>query len=93
MPREVLDRTERSTLDALSGRELEVLSQAARGLSNRHIAHSLQLSEATVKRHLANVYNKIKVGSRGEAMNKALHEGWFSTRDLTRESEADEGHD
>ena len=93
VPREVLERTERGTLDALSGRELEVLLQAARGLSNRQIAYTLHLSEATVKRHLANVYNKIKVRSRGEAMNKALHEGWFSTRDLTRESDLPEGHD
>jgi DNA-binding NarL/FixJ family response regulator len=93
VPREVLERTERGTMDALSGRELEVLLQAARGLSNRQIAYSLHLSEATVKRHLANVYNKIKVRSRGEAMNKALHEGWFSTRDLTRESDLPERHD
>jgi len=51
--------------DGLSGRELEVLLQAARGMSNRQIATSLHLSEATVKRHLANIYPKIGVSSRG----------------------------
>src|SRR5215208_6204648 len=58
---------------------------AARGLSNRQIAASLTLSEATVKRHLANLYAKMEVGSRGEATRKALSEGWFTARDLTHE--------
>jgi hypothetical protein len=56
---------------------------ATRGLSNRQIAASLHISEATVKRHLANLYSKIGVGSRGEATRKALLQGWITARDLT----------
>src|SRR5829696_4122725 len=41
--------------DGLSERELEVLLMVARGMSNNQIAVSLHLSEATVKRHLANI--------------------------------------
>ena len=69
--------------DGLSERELEVLLMVARGLTNHQISTSLYLSEATVKRHLANVYLKIDVSSRGEAVSKALHEGWISVRDIT----------
>jgi DNA-binding NarL/FixJ family response regulator len=69
--------------DGLSGRELEVLLQAARGMSNRQIATSLHLSESTVKRHLANIYPKIGVSSRGEAVRTALSRGWISPRDMT----------
>lgn len=66
----------------LSERELEVLLLAARGLSNRQIAYHLQLSEATVKRHLANLYPKMGVHSRSEATRKAFTEGWFTVQDL-----------
>ena len=66
----------------LSERELEVLLLAARGLSNRQIAYHLQLSEATVKRHLANLYPKMGVHSRSEATRKAFTKGWFTVQDL-----------
>lgn len=69
----------------LSERELEVLLMAARGPSNRQVAQRLHLSEATVKRHLANVYAKLDVSSRSEAARRALSEGWISARDLSRE--------
>ena len=83
VPRGVLERVEERGEEEPSGRELEILLLAASGLSNRQIAASLTLSEATVKRHLANLYAKMGVGSRGEAARKALSEGWFTTRDLT----------
>jgi NarL family two-component system response regulator LiaR len=67
-----------------SGRELEVLLLASRGLSNRQIADHLRLSEATVKRHLANLYHKMGVSSRGEATRKALEKGWICVRDVTQ---------
>jgi len=51
--------------DGISGRELEVLLLVARGMSNQQIAISLHLSEATIKRHLANIYPRIGVSSRG----------------------------
>jgi DNA-binding NarL/FixJ family response regulator len=70
-------------VDGLSGRELEVLLMVARGMSNHQIAVSLHLSEATIKRHLANIYPRIGVSSRGEAVRKALSKKWISTRDIT----------
>jgi ATP/maltotriose-dependent transcriptional regulator MalT len=48
----------------ISIREMEVLVLVARGLSNGQIASTLMVSEATVKRHLANAYPKMGVSSR-----------------------------
>ncbi len=88
VPRGAFEKAEKAMKDGgLSARELEILLLAARGLSNRQIAHSLRLAEATVKRHLANLYPKMGVGSRGEATSKALAEGWISARDVTRTGE------
>jgi DNA-binding NarL/FixJ family response regulator len=86
VPREVLERVEYEAEGEPSARELEILLLAARGLSNRQIATTLTISEATVKRHLANLYAKMGVGSRSEATSKALSEGWMTARDLTRET-------
>ena len=69
--------------DGLSERELEVLLMVARGMSNHQVAVSLHLSEATIKRHLANIYPRIGVSSRGEAVSKALSKKWISARDIT----------
>ncbi len=87
IPRAVLKEAEGGEAEQLSGREQETLLLAARGLSNRRIARALHISEATVKRHLANVYEKMGVGSRGEASQKALSEGWITAGDLTRNDE------
>jgi DNA-binding NarL/FixJ family response regulator len=69
--------------DGISRRELEVLLMVARGMSNQQIAVSLHLSEATVKRHLANIYPRIGVSSRGEAVRMALSKEWITPRDIT----------
>jgi DNA-binding NarL/FixJ family response regulator len=69
--------------DGLSERELEVLLMVARGMSNHQIAVSLHLSEATIKRHLANIYPRIGVSSRAEAVRKALSNRWITARDIT----------
>jgi DNA-binding NarL/FixJ family response regulator len=84
VPRAVLEQVRDGDEERLSRREQEILLLAARGLSNRRIAHHLHISEATVKRHLANIYEKMGVGSRGEASQKALVEGWITAGDLTR---------
>ena len=86
MPRSMLEGTGEGE-GVLSGRELEVLVLAARGLSNRGISRALHLSEATVKRHLSNIYPKIDVASRGEAARKALHENWITIGEITEEDE------
>ena len=87
MPREMLESAENGAENGLSTRELEILLLAARGLSNRQIAFSLRVAEATIKRHLANTYEKIGVGSRGEAARKALTEGWITIEQVTGEDE------
>jgi DNA-binding NarL/FixJ family response regulator len=87
MPQEMLEGTEEGVESVLTGRELEILLLAARGLSNYQIASSLRLSEATVKRHLANVYPKMGVGSRGEAAKEALLREWITIEEITAEDE------
>jgi LuxR family maltose regulon positive regulatory protein len=54
-------------LAALSDREREVLEQVAAGASNKHIARDLSLSLHTVKRHIANILDKLDCASRGQA--------------------------
>ena len=66
----------------LTRRELEILLLAARGMSNRKIASHLDITDGTVKRHLANIYPKMKVGSRGEAVRMALENEWFTIREI-----------
>lgn len=84
MPRSMLKgSTEGGAKGVLSARELEVILLVARGLSNRQISRSLHLSEATVKRHLANIYPKMGVSSRGEAARKVLAEDWITIEELT----------
>src|SRR5688500_2571355 len=56
---------------------------AARGLSNRLIAQELHISEATVKRHLANIYEKVGVHSRNDAVRTALVEQWIGIHEIT----------
>lgn len=51
----------------LSARELDVLARIAAGDSNKHIARAFDLSPHTVKRHVANILDKLGVSSRGEA--------------------------
>jgi DNA-binding NarL/FixJ family response regulator len=60
---------------ALTTRELEVLSLVAEGRRNNEIAESLTLSHRTVERHLENIYSKMQVGTRTEAVVKAAQSG------------------
>ncbi|RST12176.1 response regulator transcription factor [Streptomyces sp. WAC05374] len=61
----------RDRAPALTHRELDILGQLARGLSNREIARALFISEATVKTHLGRVYAKLGVDTRAGAVAKA----------------------
>ena len=63
------------THEALTAREQEVLSLLARGLRNKEIAARLIVSERTVNFHLANIYQKLNVSGRTEALSKALEQG------------------
>lgn len=63
------------TTEPLTDRELEVLRLAAGGLTNRGIGLKLNISDRTVQGHLASIYAKLEVGSRTEAVTKALQMG------------------
>ena len=84
MPTAILEESTDGVDGELSARELEVLLLAARGLSNHQIAASVRLAESTVKRHLANVYNKMGVSSRTEASREALLREWITIEEVTR---------
>ena len=82
MPRGLLQRVGEEPASGLSERETEVVVLAARGFSNARIARELHLAEATVKRHLANVYEKMGVRSRGEAAREALLRDWITIEEI-----------
>jgi DNA-binding NarL/FixJ family response regulator len=87
MPRGLLQRLGDEPVGTLSEREIEVLVLAARGLSNRLIGQELYLAEATVKRHLANIYEKVGVRSRNDAVRKAIVEQWIGIHEITSADE------
>ncbi|MFI6374440.1 LuxR C-terminal-related transcriptional regulator [Streptomyces sp. NPDC050546] len=68
------DTPRQDPVTGLGARELEVLEQLARGRRNRDIAQQLHISESTVKFHLAKIFDKLGVSSRGEAA--ALAHQW-----------------
>ena len=67
----------RGQVEPLTERELEILRLAGQGLTNRAIGLQLGISDRTVQGHLANIYGKLQVGSRTEAVTKALRLGWI----------------
>jgi DNA-binding NarL/FixJ family response regulator len=89
MPRDLLQRLGEEPVGVLSERETDVLVLTARGLSNLQIANEMHLAEATVKRHLANIYQKIGVRSRSEAVRMALMEQWIGLGEITFAASAD----
>jgi DNA-binding NarL/FixJ family response regulator len=72
-----LTRTAAAQADTLTERELEVLRLAARGQTNKQIGAALRISDRTVQNHLANIYAKLEVASRTEAVTAALQRGLF----------------
>ena len=63
--------------EPLTEREIEVLRLAAQGMTNREIGRDLGISHRTVQGHLANVYGKLQVNSRTEAVTEAIKRGWI----------------
>lgn len=66
----------------LSAREVEVLKLVARGMSNNEITNSLDITLRTVKGHLVDIFSKLGVGSRTEAIITSLRSGILSIEDL-----------
>ena len=64
----------------LTGRELEVLSMVAEGMTSKEIAEDLYISENTVRNHVRNILDKLGLNSRFEAVNWAYREGLLQAR-------------
>jgi len=82
-----------SALEHLTERETEVLRLAATGMTNRQIASELVISVRTVQVHLSNIFDKIGVGSRTEAVLHALRRGWLALEDTVRDDTVRENGD
>ncbi len=68
---EIIENCEECQDIKLSSREIEVLEQLSKGLSYTVIAENLFLSPSTVRKHIENIYNKLQVHSKLEAIQKA----------------------
>jgi ATP/maltotriose-dependent transcriptional regulator MalT len=62
-------------INPLSEREREVLRLIAEGHSNQQIAQMLVVAESTIKTHLNNIYAKLNVNSRLQALTRAYTSG------------------
>jgi len=74
-----LRRIALSAAEYLTRREHDVLKLAAKGITNREIAAELGVGPRTVKQHLTNIYGKMHVASRTEAVAKAMRHGWLTS--------------
>lgn len=70
-----LSRPPQPLVELLTNRELDILELLAQRLSNKEIAEKLFISTTTVKGHLQNIYQKLEVGKRREAVEKAKKVG------------------
>jgi DNA-binding CsgD family transcriptional regulator len=70
-----LDEDRSSERPLLTRRELEILRLVASGRTNRQVAELIWVTDQTVKYHLANVYRKLGVNSRAEAVEWAVRSG------------------
>ena len=61
--------------EELSQRELEILQLMAKGAANKEISAQLSISQSTVKTHIANIFQKLGVNDRTEAVTQALRKG------------------
>jgi DNA-binding NarL/FixJ family response regulator len=66
----------------LTERELEVIRALAQGKSDRQISHSLGISEKTVRNHTSNIYRKLHIFDRTQAVIYAVREGVIDVEDL-----------
>lgn len=71
----VLEGAHFQPLEPLTDREQQILTLVAQGASNRRISDAIFVSENTVKFHLKNIYSKLAVGSRAQAINAAHQMG------------------
>ncbi|MFC1864806.1 response regulator [Chloroflexota bacterium] len=77
------DISDKRDSEQLQSREQEVIKLAAKGLSNKEIASQLFISERTVQTHLVNIFKKLGVNSRTQAVLNALKKGWLTLDNLS----------
>jgi NarL family two-component system response regulator LiaR len=77
-----VETAEHKMKDLLSDREMEMLKLLATGMSNKEIAGKLYLSLRTVKAHMSNIFTKMNVASRSEALVEALRKGLLTLEDI-----------
>ncbi len=69
---------EKTIVESLTDRELDVLRHAAKGFTNKAIGVQLAISDRTVQGHLAHIFAKLQANSRTEAVMRAVSLGWIS---------------
>lgn len=82
-PKVIANLSSIRAIEPLSEREVEVLRGVARGWTNREIGQQLEISNRTVQGHLANIFGKLHVGSRTEAVTLGLQQGLITLEDAT----------
>ena len=80
MSRQILRAT--TPHEDLTPREMDVLRQLALGHSNKEIADSLAIGDETVKTHVGNVFAKLQVENRAQAVVQALKRGLVALEEL-----------
>jgi DNA-binding NarL/FixJ family response regulator len=75
-------RSEAEITPRLTERELEVIRALARGKSNKEIAHALGISEKTVRNHASNIYKKLHIFDRTQAVIYAIRRGLVDIEEL-----------
>lgn len=71
-------RGSKTGFDELQSRELDVIKLTAKGMSSKDIADELFISERTVQTHLINIFRKLGVNTRTQAVLHALRKGWIT---------------
>ena len=64
--------------DGLTDREMDILRLVGKGLTNKEIGRTLYISDRTVQAHLSNIFSKLNVSSRTEAVMHAVRKGWIA---------------
>jgi DNA-binding NarL/FixJ family response regulator len=85
IPKDVASQlASRKMREQLTAREVEVLSQLAKGLANKEIADTLSISEHTVKDHLKNILGKLHAADRTEAVTTAIQRGIIHLQETSK---------
>ncbi len=72
------DETEEAEESILTKRELDILWGIAKGYTYNDVAERLEISSNTVPSHIKNIYRKLEVNSRSEAVFEAIQRGWIN---------------